>query len=63
MNSKPWYKSKVVWTNALTILVVLAAFLGVSPDQELAESIAALLLGVSPVLNLLLRPFTGKPLS
>lgn len=61
--SKPWYQSKVVWVNALTVIVACAAFFGVAPDQRLTDEIAGGLIAISPVINLLLRFVTDKPLS
>ena len=58
--SKSPFKSKTVWYNALTILVVIATFTGYVPDQELAKQTTTFLLGATPVVNFLLRFITSK---
>lgn len=60
---KKIHQSKTVIFNTLTILVVLATFFGYTPDQELAENTATILLALSPLINLVLRFVTDKKLS
>lgn len=57
---KSWYKSKTVWFNILTVLVVVASFFGFTPNQELSEEVSGYLLVLSPLINLLLRFITTK---
>jgi hypothetical protein len=58
---KPWYQSKTVWVNAITITVAVLATFGITPDQRLTDEIARVLLALSPLINLVLRFFTTKP--
>lgn len=58
--SKPWYASKTVWFNALTILCAVAAYFGWTPDQHLTTNIAGMLVAASPIVNLILRFMTKK---
>jgi len=58
--SKPWYASKTLWFNALTILCAVAAFYGWTPDQQLTASVAAMLVAASPIVNFVLRLMTKK---
>ena len=62
MEKKNILTSKTIWFNALTVLVVVATFFGYTPDQELANQTSAILLGLSPVINLVLRFVTKKPI-
>jgi hypothetical protein len=59
---KPFYTSKTVWFNALTIITVIATMFGYVPDQELAENTSAILLSLTPLINLALRFVTTKPI-
>jgi hypothetical protein len=60
---KPWYQSKTVWFNAITILVTLAGFFGYTPDAQLVATVGAVLTGASPVVNLFLRFFTKQAIT
>ena len=62
MKTKSFWKSKVLWFNALTVIITLASFFGFSPNQELADTVAKTLLGLSPLVNLLLRFVTTRPI-
>ena len=61
MEAKKWYKSKTLWFNGLTLLVVVASGLGFAsfqPDPEV-QAIGA---GVVALINLVLRVvFTSQP--
>jgi hypothetical protein len=57
---KPWYASKTIWFNALTILCAVAAFYGWTPDQKLTGTVAGMLVAASPIVNLVLRFMTKK---
>ena len=59
---KNWNKSKTMIFNGITILVVVASFLGYVPDQQLAEKVSGILLAVAPVIKLVLRLVTDKPI-
>ena len=62
MRTKSWYSSKTVWFNVLTILVAIAAYFGWTPDQQLTTNAAGFLVAASPIVNLLLRFLTTKPI-
>jgi len=63
MNTKPWYQSKTLWFNVLTLVVAVAAGFGFAefePNQEVI-TIAG---GVVALVNLALRLwFTDKKLT
>lgn len=59
-NTKRWYKSKTVLFNALTALVVIATFFGYVPDQDFAQNVSGILIGLAPVINIALRAVTTK---
>lgn len=63
METKSFIKSKIIWFNALTILVTLATFFGYTPDQELSGQVTIFLLLSAPVVNLLLRVITTQGLT
>ena len=63
MTSKPFYTSKTFLFNALTIIIAVASFYGFTPDQELTNQVAAYLVLLSPIINLILRYFTKKPIT
>jgi hypothetical protein len=62
-DGKKWYRSKTLWFNGLTLLVIVASgfgFAGFSPDPEV-QAIGA---GLVAVVNLALRAFaTGQPIA
>lgn len=60
--TKAFWKSKTLWFNFLTIIMVFAGALGYTPNAELAENVGALLIAFSPFINFLLRAFTEKKL-
>lgn len=60
---KPIYKSKTVIFNAITIITVFAALFGYAPNEELAETTASILIGLSPIINIILRLMTDKGIS
>jgi hypothetical protein len=61
--TKKWYKSKTLWTNIVTGLVVIAAVFGVTPDEELAEQLTGILIIINPFVNMLLRATTDTALT
>lgn len=61
--SKPFYASKTLWFNALTILCAVAAFYGWAPDQHLMTNIAGMLVAASPIVNFVLRFMTKKAIT
>lgn len=60
MQTKSWYKSKTVWFNLLTVIVVVATFFGYTPNDELGGQVSMLLIAFSPLINIILRLFTKK---
>lgn len=63
MTPKPWYRSKTIWFNALTILIAVATVFGFTINQELFEQATNVLIILSPIVNLLLRFKTKKPVT
>jgi ABC-type uncharacterized transport system permease subunit len=59
--SKSIFKSKTAWFNVLTIVITVATMYGFTPNQELTDKVAALMVVLSPVINLILRFVTKKP--
>ena len=61
MKLKVWYKSTQLWFNILTFVVIAAThFLGYSPDPEFATKVDTLIVGFSPLINVLLRLKTNS---
>ena len=60
---KSIFKSKVFWFNGLTIIVTVAGFFGYAPNPELAQGVSEKLLIIAPVVNIVLRAFTKKPVT
>lgn len=62
MNSKPWWASKTLWTNAVaglaSLLLVLAPDLPLGPDTQ-----ASIVGGVMAVINILLRLISHKSIT
>ena len=54
--------SKTIWWNGLTIIIATATYFGYTPDQDLSVQVTTTLLAVSPLINLLLRFVTKKPI-
>jgi hypothetical protein len=63
MLSKPFYRSKTLWFNALTILVAFAAHFGWTPDPTLTNTVSIVLVSINPLVNLVLRLFTRHPIA
>lgn len=63
MTPKPWYQSKTVWFNTLTFIVVIATFFGYTPNTQIVETTTAILVALSPVVNLILRAITKQPIN
>jgi hypothetical protein len=63
MPTKPWYASKTIWFNGVTIIVAIATFFGWTPDQAIASAATAFLVAASPFVNLALRFFTKQPIA
>lgn len=59
---KPFYKSKTVWFNILTAIIVIAGMLGYDVDNAMTSELATSLIAVSPVVNLVLRGWTKSPI-
>ena len=60
---KPWYLSKTVWFNALTVIVAVAAYYGWTPDPKLMNTIAQALVAIAPFVNIFLRFITKQPIT
>ena len=63
MDIKPYYKSKTIIFNTLTVLVVIATFFGYTPDTQLAENTTSTLLVLAPLVNIVLRYITKQPIA
>ena len=61
--NKPWYQSKTVWFNGLTIVIAVATFFGFTPDQALFTQVSTFLVSFAPVANLALRLITKQPIA
>lgn len=65
METKSIYKSKTYWYNkatvVLAVLMALATHYGVEPDAQVLEMTTATLLGITPVINIILRLVTKQP--
>ena len=57
---KHTYQSKTIWFNAITIIVVFATMFGYTPNEELANTTATVLVALSPLINIALRFVTDK---
>ncbi len=63
-DAKPWYYSKTIWTNTVSLVMALAAYfagpeLGLPPEVAHA---AGVVLGAANVVNLWLRTATNQPI-
>lgn len=63
MPNKPWYQSKTLWFNVLTIVTAAATYFGFTPDQELSNNVTSFLVAMSPVINIGLRLITKQPIN
>jgi len=63
MNTKPWYASKTIWFNGVTVIVAVATFFGWTLDQALFTQITTALLALSPFVNLIIRLYTKQPIA
>lgn len=61
-DKKRWWQSKTFWFNAVTILTAVVAYYGWAPNEAMAGQIKDALFAFSPVVNLILRFVTKKPL-
>ena len=62
-NLKPWYASKTLWFNGVTIIVAVATYFGWTIDQNLFQTVTTVLLSASPIVNFGLRFLTTKPVT
>ena len=60
MKTISFLKSKKFWVNALTILVAICAYFGITPDQNLTDNLASYLVLLSPLINLVMTMFYTK---
>ena len=63
MPSKPWFASKTIWFNAITVLIAVAGYFGWTPDTDLIKLVGGFLVAASPIINLALRLITHKAIS
>jgi hypothetical protein len=56
---KPWYQSKTIWTNIITLAIFVLGQLAVIPDFA---DVSKYLVLVVAVLNIILRAVTSQPL-
>ena len=61
--NKPWYQSKTILFNALTIVLAVATYYGFTPDQSLFAQATAFLVSLAPVVNIGLRLVTKQPIA
>ena len=61
-DKKPWYKSKTVWINVITLCVGITAVLSESETLP-QEAVLILTALVVPILNVFLRWLTNKPIT
>jgi hypothetical protein len=59
---KSWIKSKTIWANVLAIVIVIALQFGIQPDQPTMEKTGEVMAIVMPLVNILLRFVTKKPI-
>ena len=62
MKPKPFYRSKTLWFNALTVLIFAAKLFGYTEDQELSSQLSSLWIVLAPFVNIALRLVTKKPI-
>lgn len=60
--TKSPFKSKTLWFNVITALVVIATFFGYTPNATVANEVSGFLLLASPAVNFALRFFTKQPI-
>lgn len=62
METKPWYKSKTLWVNGLTLIAAIAGAFGIDLglDDETKTTIVA---GALAVANVVLRLVTNSKVS
>ena len=60
---KSLFKSKTFWANALALIVVIASFFGVYPDEVVMETTREIFIGILPILNIYLRMITKEPVT
>lgn len=61
MNAKPWYTSRTLWFNAVTLIVAIAGVL-LDPALALDPRVVAGATGVMTVGNMALRMLTNVPI-
>lgn len=61
MSPKPWYKSKTIWLNVVTVLIV--ALTAISREMNLTAAQLEIIAVVVAVLNIALRVIRDRPLA
>lgn len=62
MDSKPWYASKTLWVNLLTLIAAVAGAFGIDVGLD-DETKATIVAGALAVVNVVLRLVTEKPVT
>jgi len=65
METKPWYQSKTIWVNLITLLIsIIGIVITSATDLGISPEVVVVLTGVIvPVLNLFLRTITEQPIT
>jgi hypothetical protein len=61
MDPKPWYQSKTIWLNVVTVLIV--SLTAISREMGLTATQLEIIAVIVAVLNILLRVLTDRPLA
>ena len=61
MDPKPWYRSKTIWLNVVTVLIV--SLTAISREMGLTATQLEIIAVIVAVLNILLRVLTDRPLA
>jgi len=57
-NGKPWYKSKTIWFNIVSLVTILLSFKGVELTEDEKTVIAT---AIITIVNIILRLVTHEP--
>ncbi len=62
--TKPWWQSRTVWANVLSILFAVLSLAGVKlPEGLTQDQVLPVVLGIAGIVGLYLRGKTSKPLT
>jgi len=62
MDTKPWYKSKLIWANILAVVIAVLSYLGAFPGLIPPEFGPGFLAAIG-ALNIVLRVLTNQPIA